>query len=513
MLIDAATPDRAAFARRFDVCVIGSGPAGITLARALAAQGYQVALMEGGGFEPTDASTDVYVGENTGLPYHDLEITRLRYFGGSSGHWEGLCRELDAGDFAPHPQEPLSGWPIAKADLDPYEPAAAEILELGPPFPAEVPPLPVEGFREIQFRRSPPTRFGDKYRDEITASPNIWLGLNANLVDLRLDAGTDGGLGTVAGALFRSFAPDDPGFTVTARRYCLCTGGIENARLLLNFDSQAPGGIGNGNGLVGRYFCEHPAFFLGEVLFEHPGVAMDDSFITTTEAFRAAEATLGLSIRLHRRPRRHMSFLTEAARSAECNLPFVATLAKEVLGQKPVRCDLGGLMEYRRSLTPDDYPWALATTNAAQALNPESRVELAEARDALGLRRTRLHWEVLPIDYHSIKATTLALGQSLAEQGIARIRLYDWLAAENPVMPKLASNMGEIGSYHHMCTTRMSDDPRTGVVDRDCRVHGTGNLYIGGSSVFATSGYVNPTYTIVQLALRLGDHLGQELHT
>ena len=80
-------------------------------------------------------------------------------------------------------------------------------------------------------------------------------------------------------------------------------------------------------------------------------------------------------------------------------------------------------------------------------------------------------------------------------------------------MPKLESNMGEIGSYRHMCTTRMSDDPKTGVVDRDCRVHGIGNLYIGGSSVFATSGYVNPTYTNVQLALRLGDHLGQELHT
>lgn len=512
MLIDAATPARAAFARRFDVCVIGSGPAGITLARALAAQGYEVALMEGGGFEPTDDSTDVYVGEITGLPYHDLEIARLRYFGGSSGHWEGLCRELDAGDFEPHPQEPLSGWPIGKADLDPYAEAAAGILDLGPPYPAEVPPLPGDDFLEIRFRRSAPTRFGDKYREEIIASPRIRLGLNANLVDLRLD---DAGRRVTRG-VFRAFAldgaPDETGFEVEARSFCLCTGGIENARLLLNFDSQAPGGIGNRNGLVGRYFCEHPAFFIGEVLFEHPGVAMDDSFITTSEAFRAAEATLGLSIRFHRRPRRHMSFLTEAARSAECNLPFVATLAQEVFGQKPVRCDLGGLMEYRRSLTPDDYPWALATTNAAQALNPESRVELAETRDALGLRRTRLHWQVLPIDYHSIKATTLALGRTLAENGIARIRLYDWLQAENPVMPKLESNMGEIGAYHHMCTTRMSDDPATGVVDRDCRVHGIDNLYIGGSSVFATSGYVNPTYTIVQLALRLGDHLGQELH-
>ena len=298
--------------------------------------------------------------------------------------------------------------------------------------------MPGDDFIEIQFRGSAPTRFGEKYLDEITASPRIWLGINANLVDLRLDDGRR----TVTQGLFRSYAADDAGFTVDARVFCLCTGGIENARLLLNFDNQMPGGIGNQNDQVGRYFCDHPSFFLGEVLFENPGVPMEDTFITTTEAFRTAEKTLGLSIRFHRRPRRHMSFLTEAARSAECNLPFVGTLAREVLGQKEIRCDLGGLMEYRRSLTPDNYPWALATTNSEQALNPDSRVLLGEARDALGLRRTQLHWDVLPIDYRTIKASTLGLGQTLAENNIARIQLYDWLLADDPVMPKLGDQHG-----------------------------------------------------------------------
>jgi choline dehydrogenase-like flavoprotein len=53
----------------------------------------------------------------------------------------------------------------------------------------------------------------------------------------------------------------------------------------------------------------------------------------------------------------------------------------------------------------------------------------------------------------------------------------------------------------------MSADDRTGVVDSDCRVHGTRNLFVGGSSVFASTGHANPTYTLTQLALRLGDHL------
>jgi len=67
----------------------------------------------------------------------------------------------------------------------------------------------------------------------------------------------------------------------------------------------------------------------------------------------------------------------------------------------------------------------------------------------------------------------------------------------------------ELAGHHHMGGTRMSDDPQKGVVDRDCRVHGMRNLYVGGSSVFATSGQCNPTTTIVALAARLGDHLSR----
>ena len=94
----------------------------------------------------------------------------------------------------------------------------------------------------------------------------------------------------------------------------------------------------------------------------------------------------------------------------------------------------------------------------------------------------------------------------LAANDIGRLKVADWLTGKHPVLPDPARGLGN-GSCHHMCTTRMSDDPRTGVVDRDCRVHGTRNLYVGGSGVFATPGFVNPTYTVVQLALRLADHL------
>ena len=106
----------------------------------------------------------------------------------------------------------------------------------------------------------------------------------------------------------------------------------------------------------------------------------------------------------------------------------------------------------------------------------------------------------------------LALGAQFAEQDIGRIRIHDWLLAENPRCPTAPTSCtaaSGAAAYHQMCTTRMADDPREGVVDADCRVHGTENLYIGGSSVFGTPSYGNPTYTIVQLALRLGDHLDE----
>ena len=131
-------------------------------------------------------------------------------------------------------------WPIAKAELDPYQAETAAILDCRSAH--QPPDLPMaqsgNGFRDIRFQHSPPTRFGQKYRDEIAAAPRIACCLNANLVDLRLGAD----LATVTGADFRSYAPGDPGFTVRARVYCLCLGGFENPRMLLNFTGQKPNG-------------------------------------------------------------------------------------------------------------------------------------------------------------------------------------------------------------------------------------------------------------------------------
>ena len=130
MLVDVSGSSRDALRRSFDLCVVGGGPAGVTVARTAAGAGLSVGLMEGGGLDFSQASQDLYAGEVIGRDYFPLDATRLRYFGGTSNHWGGRCRPLEESDFKPHGFYPLSGWPISKADLDPYAKETDSILDL-----------------------------------------------------------------------------------------------------------------------------------------------------------------------------------------------------------------------------------------------------------------------------------------------------------------------------------------------------------------------------------------------
>lgn len=498
-----------AFDRVFDVCIIGTGPAGTSLARKLAARGLDVALMEAGAVDWSEESQDITRGESVGILYPDLDVARLRYLGGNSNHWNGLCRPFEATDFEARPANPDAAWPISRADLDPYTGEVHDILDLTPIDDGDPDPdNPAEtGFRRIHYFRSAPTNFGLKYLDELTASGRISLCLNANLVDLRLDDA----LGTVTGAVFRSYAPDDAGFTVRARAYALCCGGIENPRLLLNFRSQIPAGVGNQNDLVGRYYSDHPGTPppLGEVIYTN-GVAADVQFFCPTEALMAELGSMPMNVRLNYTDRRPLPFAKELARTVQCSVPYAADMTDAVLGDA-LQCGMGGgVTDWWRSRDGDRWPWGRVAFNAQPALNRDSRVMLSDETDAFGMQRVKLDWRVQPVDNHSIRETIKAFAGWLAEENIARMKIYDWVLSDTPI--EIASSGDEsMSSWHHMCGTRMATDPKMGVVDADCRVHGLSNLYIGGSSVFSSSGFVNPTYTIVQLALRLGDHLAATL--
>jgi len=499
VIADTDGPGREAFAREFDLCVVGSGPAGVTLARRAAANGLSVALLEAGGDVLTVESQEVYEGEVVGQDYFPLETTRLRFLGGSSNHWAGWSRPLEALDFEAKPWEPLSGWPISRADLDPY--AAETDAILGLPAPATAPdrPWPDGGgdFTAIRFRYSVPTRnFGFDFLDEIAAFERIALGLNANLVDLRLDPD----LGRVERAVFRGYGAGDPGFEVRARGFALACGGIETPRLLLNFASQAPAGIGNGHDLVGRYFAEHPHFVLADVILREPRRWPELSFFAPTPEFLDRHEALSFGLRLERTPWIPFALRPDTvAGTPDCD-DF--TLGE---GERPAdlisACQPGvdGLILFDGRLR----------IAHEQALNPESRVMLAETTDRFGLRRAALDWRMSPLDAHTQRVAILAFAGRMALADIGRARIRDWVLAEPMAWPGTLED--EVGGKHHIGSCRMAEDPRHGVVDRDCRVHGVANLWLAGSSVFSTGGHANPTYTIVQLALRLGDHVAARL--
>lgn len=478
MFLDANTDDRTLL--EADICVCGAGPAGITLARSLARRNLRVLLLKGGDEYLSDESQDLYRGTNSGIPYFPLDETRLRLLGGSSNHWTGHCGALGPLDFEPLDHAPMRVWPIGKADLDPFHAETREILDL-PPEPPEVPALQytADMFEPWVLEESPPTLFGNKYYDEIATSTTLICVLNCNVVDIRLEESGR----AVSHLLCASHASPQRRIRVRARHFALCLGGIETPRLLLNCTSQQPAGIGNGRDLVGRYFCEHPHARIGSARLRVP---LGSHFVQPTRAFLDRYQSLNFGLRVYTRdgelPHNTLRPLERTRRRvrAACRMPYAEDLVAE-LTDDLLYCD------------------AMLWVMLEQDLNPDSRVTLTDQRDKFGLRRADLHWSLTERDWQSFEATVVGYGEYLIQNDLGRARLHPWVEDRDLATKDFA------GGHHHMCTTRMSASPEHGVVDAECRVHGIDNLYIGGSSVFASGGHINPTFTIVQLALRLGE--------
>jgi choline dehydrogenase-like flavoprotein len=472
----------------FDVCVVGSGPAGITLARKLGERGLSVGLFEGGALEFTSESQALYEGTTSGQPYYPLDGARLRFFGGSSNHWGGWTRQLDPYDFEPKAHHPMSGWPIAKADLDPYTAEADSILNLPQDIPAPdiIPEARDELIpRLIRFSR-PTARFGEKYRNELSASSNVRVILNANLVDLRLD----GNRRAVTEAVFRSYGRSEP-FRVKARAFALCLGGIENPRALLNADSEIASGLGNEHDLVGRTFMEHPHAPVGRAVVRDALTWM--LIYSPTPELMRKKQILNFGLRIGDFDQWNSGDFTGALREEPaCAIDFDTLLATEMRGEE----------------SPCLAHVADVFVACEQSLDLDSRVKLTSERDRFGLRKAELDWRLSDMDLRTLRTAASEAARRLAEFDVGRMQTVDWLLGDS-----LPSADQVYGGNHHMGTTRMSDDPKTGVVNADTRVHSLENLYIGGSSVFSTSGHANPTYTIVQLALRQADHLAERLRS
>jgi len=496
-----------------DLCIVGAGAAGISIAREWIGDAKKVLLLEGGGFEYDPKMQDLYRGENVGLPYFPLQAARLHYFGGTTGHWAGFCSTLDDIDFVARPWVPHSGWPITRASLDPYYARAHRVLELGPydydvarwrrRNPSLVPlALDARTVWTKMWQFSPPTRFGTRYRDEIVNARNVHLLTHANVCEVE----TNESASAVSGLRIRTFEGKE--LRARARHYVLACSTIQNARLLLASNRRASTGLGNAYDLVGRYFMEHLEMPSGELVFTGKQVPSTKIFEFVWGQTKAG-AEMALSDAMQREGR--MQNATVSPRPATPGQAPKSTFQNHPAEQMEARrrAEQSG----RTNSTPADPPPGPPAaqvprvhelhTRQEQAPNPASRVTIARERDALGVPRARLDWRLTPLDRRSFRAFYEVLGRELGRSGVGRVRMLDWVTSPNNA--PWPATLG--GGWHHMGTTRMHDDPKQGVVDPNCRVHGVANLSVAGDSVFPTSGSANPTLTLVALSLRLSDRL------
>ncbi len=532
--------------RQGDLCIVGGGPAGLAIARAFAGSRYRVYLLESGGQRSEAATHALLDGRSVGEPGVAPGTSRLRAFGGSCRLWGGGCMPLEPAEFERRDWVAGSGWPIAYADLVPHYRDALRLCGLDPAW------LDREGLRVRRGRASVAegvlveqpflksrVEFGEASRDVLACASNVHVLLHANL--LALDAGPDADgvrearIGTLEG--WRGI--------VRARHYVLAAGGIENARLLLLSDSVAQAGLGNDRGQVGRWFHEHPRCRLGELVQGRPATLVGRyGRNTSTDGVSYLELALAqdtqrgqrlLATRVrpfphHAPPSKGMQALRElrSGFAQPSEPPDEATqvehgvldvldtgLTPALPAPDPRRVDrrraLLGVAAHPADIAIGAVRRLHGGTHLRterielegyfeQAPNPDSRITLDNARDALGQRRVRVDWRMTALDRQTHHGAAALFGARMAQACGARFVPAPWV-----VDPEGAPVLH--GSAHHMGSTRMASDPGQGVVDAQCRVHGVDNLYVAGSSVFPTGGWAFPTLTIVALSLRLADHL------
>ncbi|MFV1992181.1 MAG: GMC oxidoreductase, partial [Acidimicrobiales bacterium] len=440
---------------------------------------------------------------------------------------------LDHIDFERREWVPHSGWPICRKDIDPYYHLAHDLFELGE-FNYEQDIWSSLGIEDQRFDPERITaglwrfdeineRFGPAYCQDLIESPQVRILLHANAVQIQASANAQ----TVQHIVIRPLTGEAR--NVRARHFVVAGGAIENARLLLASNDVETQGIGNRHDQVGRYFMEHPNGRIAHVQVEQPfelWAAMQKRFMpsgpplapvlrlseATQRAWRALNSVV--TFKLQRDPSRGVSLVQKVypvlkhamspnRTGLALNHAYRAIRAwihREVRESiEHMRCRLGMTGLYMNM-------------RGEQSPNPDSRVCLSAERDALGNLRADLDWRLSRADKHTASVFVQTFDAELKRLGLGELQPSDWLDSADlqwPVDPTVGNH--PIGGYHHMGTTRMSTDAAHGVVTADCQVHGYENLYVAGSSVFSTSGWANPTLTLVALSLRLADHLDERL--
>lgn len=452
----------------YDFAIIGAGPAGLTLANKLSDSNLRIFVAEGGNKQFSLESSNVYQGKVYGDPYYDLRASRLRFLGGTSNHWTGYCRTLDEHDFKFKPDFPLASWPITKKELDPYLKEACDIVEISSKFEDKYLDNR-HGIKSFNFNFSPRVKFGEKFK-YIFNNGNLDLFLNCNLVDIVNNKGV------ITDAKFSSF--NSKILNIKAKTFILATGGIENSRLMLAMNAMNDYKIFNRKLPIGKYWMDHPHFTIGEALSKDD---WKNKYLCLDSDKQRKLKILNCGIR--------MEGVFED--NIKGKIKEIACISPK-LGQKLF--DLAN-----RKLLCD------ITIRAAWEQEPleTNRVEISNSNfDRFGMPRTVLYYKKSKKDLNTVRKTIEEIAKYGIDKSIGRIKLRDFIIGESGYPED-----DQLGGPHHIGGTRMASSSKYGVVNENAKVYETENFYVMGSSIFPSGGHANPTLTIVQLSLRLAEHL------
>lgn len=534
-----------------DICIIGGGPAAISMVLSLSSSEHSIIVIAGGGWTETAVNQDLNRGIIPDAGSHEpLEENRRRQFGGASAVWGGRCIPFEPIDFRKRAWVPDSGWPFEYETIEPYYHKAAELCQIGTyafnahtAFPNNRREI-VEGLDSEEVvsypleRWSPPVNFAKTYRPDLERSPNVQVLLDAHVLKLNLQAGSDR-VATVDVTMHGTR------FFVNADTFVLAAGGIENPRLLLtSANDRFPGGLGNQNDNVGRYYMAHlngtyaevnpanradllvdferdaegvycrrrwwipePAqeahkllncvFFLyhSNSISGHRDILFSSRYVAKSLLSIVSQKSAGSLVKkVHQLLPDIRTHLVNIARNGLSQIPALIRLSLKRMAKRRLPFILPA-----RSNTY----WGLYF-QSEQTPNRNSRITLSGSEtDAFGMPRAEVH-----IAFNDADIESIVSAHNLFVETFRQKNLGDIIYSESGLRAYLANALRSFNSAaHHIGTTRMSDDPKTGVVDRNAKVYGLSNLYIAGSSVFPTGGHANPTLTIVAQALLLADHL------
>jgi choline dehydrogenase-like flavoprotein len=498
----------------YDICVVGSGPAGISVAKQLLDTDHRIAILESGGLDPEAEYQELNEGKNSGSSFLSLDSSRLRCFGGAGKLWAGHCAPFKSTEFNKKPFIPLSGWPISFSDLKTYYKQAAKMLGisyekfydksfLGNTFTEK-------SFKEfnrdnsfisanvLQYSNVNNRDLAEKYRMDFEFSINTDVIFHSTVTQLNLTNNAKGVDSVSIADLNANKA------IIKAKIFVLACGALENPRILLMSDKIYKKGIGNSNGFVGSCFMSHPG--VGGIAQVHKTsseecISYDKKnnsygvFFEISSNERSKQEILRHSFGLtpykdllDRHTYTSGKFFSEGIKLFK-NFNLISSIKKFV-------CEIKDLREQEYS--PKN--WSLGV-GIEQPPRLSNNLKLHTTKDDLGMPKINMHWDNIgKIEKDTIVKSVKIMARELGLLGTGKIKFTNALLSGESYKIDDPIN-------HHIGTTRMSDSSKTGVVDKNCKVFGISNLYIAGSSVFSTSSIVNPTYTIVALSLRLGKYI------